>query len=80
MWSITRWAQARAASLALSRNAVLGYGYSFDRLHPTNGFNPLTTWILIPAYQLLPRTLPLLACYRIGVLVGFMAEIGRAHV
>jgi hypothetical protein len=62
--------------LAVARNAALGYGLSFDRLHLTNGFNPLMTWILIPAFRLLPRELPLLACYRIALMVGWLSVLG----
>lgn len=62
--------------LAVARNEALGYGASFDRLHLTNGFNPLMTWILIPAFRLLPSTLPLLACYRIAVMVGWLSVLG----
>ena len=62
--------------LGVSRNAALGYGFSFDRLHPTNGFNPLMTLILVSAYHVLPRGLPLLSCYRIGALVGILAVVG----
>src|SRR6478672_3150234 len=32
---------------AIARNACLGFGISFDRLHATNGFNPLETLVLL---------------------------------
>jgi hypothetical protein len=58
---------------AIARNACLGHGFSFDRLHLTNGFNPLLPWLLIPLYRLLPDGLPLVACFRVGVLVDLIA-------
>lgn len=61
---------------AIARNATLGYGFSFDRIHSTNGFNPLFPWLLIPLYHLLPSGLPLVACYRVGVLVDLLAVAG----
>jgi len=60
---------------AIARNFCLGYGLSFDRLHPTNGFNPLYPLVLIPLDKLLPGSLPLVACYRVGVLAGFAAVV-----
>ena len=59
----------------VARNVGLGHGYSFDRLHPTNGFNPLYAFMLIGAYRLLPPDLPIEACYRIGVLLSYLAMV-----
>ncbi|HKQ59411.1 MAG TPA: hypothetical protein VJY35_16225, partial [Candidatus Eisenbacteria bacterium] len=59
----------------IARNHALGHGFSYDRLHETNGFNPLFPWILIAAFQALPAGLPLTACYRVGVLIGFAAMV-----
>ena len=59
----------------VARNHALGYGYSFDRLHPTNGFNPLYAWLLIGAYRLLVPDLSLLGCYRVGILLSFVAIV-----
>jgi hypothetical protein len=79
-WSIGMLAGDDAGYyLAIARNYCLGHGLSFDRLHPTNGFNPLLSWLLIPTFRLLPADLPLVDCYRAGVLLGF-AAIGIALV
>jgi len=59
----------------LARNDCLGFGYSFDRQTPTNGFNPLVPWLLIPTYRLLGGGLSIDACYRLGVLLGGIAMI-----
>jgi len=61
--------------LGIARNHALGYGYSFDRLHATNGFNPLLPWMLIGVFRLLPARLPLEACYHVSVLIGFVAVL-----
>jgi hypothetical protein len=61
---------------AVARNVCLGFGLSFDRLHATNGFNPLFLWLLIGAYRLLPQDLPVLACYRAGLLVDWLVALG----
>ncbi|HEY2956439.1 MAG TPA: hypothetical protein VGK89_14465 [Candidatus Eisenbacteria bacterium] len=61
--------------LAIARNYCLGYGLSFDRLHPTNGFNPLYPLVLIPLVRLLPPGLPIMACYRAGLLADFAAMV-----
>lgn len=36
----------------LARNAAHGEGFTFDSLHPTNGFHPLWAWILVPIFFL----------------------------
>src|SRR5438552_8438949 len=67
-----RWSVALLAGddagyyLAIARNFCLGHGLSFDRIHPTNGFNPLYTVLLIGADRLLAPGFPLIACYRVG--------------
>lgn len=61
---------------AIARNACLGHGFSFDRIHATNGFNPLFPWLLIPLDRLIGHGLPLLACYRAGLLVSVLAMAG----
>jgi hypothetical protein len=61
--------------LNIARNTCLGYGVSFDRVHPTNGFNPLLLWILVGAFHLLPHALPIVMCFRVGLLTGFLIEL-----
>jgi hypothetical protein len=41
----------------IARNAALGQGFTFDSLHPTNGFHPLWAWILVPVFYLLPHSI-----------------------
>jgi hypothetical protein len=62
--------------LAIARNFCLGHGLSFDRLHETNGFNPLLTALLIVADRLFVRDLSLVGCYRAGILVTWLANMG----
>jgi hypothetical protein len=75
-WSIGTLAGDDAGYyLGIARNHALGYGYSFDRLHATNGFNPLFPWMLIAVFRLLPASLPLAACYHVAVLIGYAAMV-----
>ncbi len=58
----------------ISRNFCLGYGFSFDRINETNGFNPLFFLILTALFRiLLPSSYPIPACFRIGVGTTFVA-------
>ena len=41
----------------IARNAALGQGFTFDSLHPTNGFHPLWAWILVPVFYLFPDSI-----------------------
>ena len=59
--------------LAIARNAALGHGLSFDRLHPTNGFNPLLPLLLVPLDRLLAPGLGLVSCFRVAALVTWAA-------
>ncbi len=59
--------------LAIARNACLGHAFSFDRLNPTNGFNPLMPLLLIPLDRLLAPGYDLATCIRIAVLVSWIA-------
>jgi hypothetical protein len=61
--------------IAIARNFALGFGASFDRLHPTNGFNPLEFAVLSGVFRLLPRSLPVLACYRAAMLADFLVGL-----
>jgi hypothetical protein len=38
-----------------ARNIVLGFGVSFDRMNPTNGFHPLWMLCLLPVFGLFPN-------------------------
>ena len=58
--------------LAIARNVCLGHGVSFDRVHPTNGFNPLLTLLLIGTDRMVPG-LSLVGCYRAGLMITFLA-------
>lgn len=58
---------------AIARNVVLGHGFSFDRINPTNGFNPLQTLILIGVFGLLGSSVPVALAYRAGVLLSWLA-------
>jgi hypothetical protein len=40
--------------LRIARNAGAGHGFTFDRLHPTNGFQPLWQWLLVGLAKLVP--------------------------
>lgn len=59
--------------LAIARNYGLGFGYSFDRIHATNGFNPLLPIILVTLNKALSPDLDLEACFRIATLVTWTA-------
>jgi hypothetical protein len=59
--------------LAIARNYCLGHGFSFDRLRPTNGFNPLMPLLLIPLDRALAPGYDLVSCFRIGALVTWGA-------
>jgi hypothetical protein len=40
----------------VARNAALGHSYSFDGVHPTNGFHPLFAWVCTPLYWIAPES------------------------
>ena len=61
--------------LTIARNFCTGHGLSFDRLRPTNGFNPLMTLLLIPLDRLFSRGYDLVACFRIGALVTWVGVV-----
>jgi len=62
--------------LAIARNFCLGHGLSFDRVHVTNGFNPLETLLLVGADRLLGSSPTVLDCYRIGLFISLAALLG----
>lgn len=40
--------------LEIARNASQGQGFTFDSIHPTNGFHPLWAGLLVPIFWLFP--------------------------
>lgn len=57
LWYIPSWALASFTPddafyyFRIARNFVLGHGFSFDTINPTNGFQPLWMYLLLlPAY------------------------------
>ena len=38
-----------------ARNLATGAGFTADTVHPTSGFQPLYTFLLVPLYLLLPK-------------------------
>ncbi len=61
---------------SIARNFLLGHGLSFDRLHETNGFNPLLTALLIGVYRLFVHDLSVIGCYRAGLMLTLLANLG----
>ncbi len=59
-------------SLGIARNIALGFGSTFDRQIPTNGYQPLYVWLMTPVYWLLPddRVLPIRIALMLLALVG----------
>lgn len=41
-------------SLNIARNLAAGAGFTFDRINPTNGFQPLYVFLMVPVYALFP--------------------------
>ncbi|HEX4462180.1 MAG TPA: hypothetical protein VIA18_29590 [Polyangia bacterium] len=35
----------------IARHAATGHGFSFDNVHPTNGFHPLWAWLCVPIWR-----------------------------
>lgn len=58
--------------MAISRNHALGYGYTFDRLEPTNGFNPLVPILLIAINPVINPSVDLITYFRAGTLVSWL--------
>jgi hypothetical protein len=57
----------------IARNYLLGYGFSFDRINETNGFNPLYEFSLIVAYKLFLGDHPEIAsCLRLGAIISYV--------
>ena len=61
--------------MAIARNYSLGYGYSFDRIGTTNGFNPLMPALLIGFYRVFAPNLEIITCFRIGTLITWLALV-----
>ncbi|MBI1796938.1 MAG: hypothetical protein HYR74_07790 [Candidatus Eisenbacteria bacterium] len=78
-WSIDAFAGDDAGYyLAIARNIGLGLGVTFDRVSPTNGFNPLETLLLVAADRIAAPGLTVAGCYRADVMVSFVALLGAA--
>src|SRR5258705_4659295 len=58
-------------SFGIARNLALGHGPTADGIHPTSGFQPLYTFLLVPFYLLFPRD-PILPIH-LGLTVLAMA-------
>ncbi len=41
--------------LQIAKNIAAGYGSTFDRINPTNGYHPLWTLVLVPLFWLVPH-------------------------
>ena len=61
--------------LAVARNYALGFGYSFDRINPTNGFNPLMPILLIGLFRVFSHNLDLVTGFRIATLITWLALV-----
>lgn len=48
------WIDDTFYSLGIARNIALGYGWTHDGLHVTNGFQPLHVFLIVPLYFVLP--------------------------
>jgi len=60
--------------LAIARNAASGHGFTADGLSPTNGFQPLWMWLLVPlAWLTSGDTTPLLLAAHAAVVAIFCA-------
>ena len=44
--------------LVVARHVAAGNGFTFDGLHPTNGYQPLWLFLLVPLYVVLPGEFP----------------------
>jgi hypothetical protein len=63
--------------LVIARNAASGHGFSADGLSPTNGFQPLWMWLLVPvAWLTSGDTTRLLAATQLIVVCAFAASGG----
>lgn len=48
--------------LVVARHLAAGDGFTFDGLHPTNGFQPLWLFLLVPLFVVCPGEFPPLRC------------------
>ncbi len=44
--------------LVVARHVAAGNGFTFDRLHATNGYQPLWLFLPVPLYVVLPGEFP----------------------
>src|SRR5207249_52514 len=42
----------------IARHLAQGRGFTFDGIHPTNGFHPLWLFLLVPIYRIVPGDVP----------------------
>jgi hypothetical protein len=62
--------------LVIARNAAAGHGFTMDRISPTNGFQPLWMWILVPIARVAGGDVNLLLLVVQGVCVAIFAVAG----
>ncbi|MDW8103440.1 MAG: hypothetical protein RMK92_00370 [Armatimonadota bacterium] len=77
LWRIPSWALASLTPddafyyFKIARNFVQGYGFSFDTINPTNGFQPLWMYLLLlPAY--FTREMDVEVFPRVGILYQYV--------
>ncbi|MBK9471399.1 MAG: hypothetical protein IPO18_03830 [bacterium] len=72
--------------LQIARHAATGAGFTFDGLHPTNGYQPLWQWLLVPVFAvirlgpeaMLRLVLVLQSLLLGGALLGLVRVLGRS--
>ncbi len=62
--------------LVIAQNVAAGYGFTMDRLSPTNGFHPLWLWTLVPIVWLLGSDRDVLLLVVQGLCVALFACAG----
>lgn len=62
----------------IARHAALGRGFSFDGLHPTNGFHPLLAWLSVPVFGVFQSD-PWIPIRIVQVILG-LATAGTGYV
>ncbi|MBM4337823.1 MAG: hypothetical protein FJ108_18195, partial [Deltaproteobacteria bacterium] len=82
-WQLRGWISAwpRFADdayyyLVIAGNAATGHGFTMDRISPTNGFQPLWMWLLVPIARLVGDDANLLLLVVQGICVAIFAVAG----
>ena len=82
-WQVRGWISAwpRFADdayyyLVIAGNAAAGHGFTMDRISPTNGFQPLWMWLLVPIARLVGDDANLLLLVVQGICVAIFAAAG----